>query len=178
MPQSVSGFGRRQIGVALSMGVGFSVTLASLRLASGGRAPGPQGLWWAAAAADAFWLFLAVALLARHRFFSAEDIDAALSPSPSARAAVLQALIRNTLEQTLLAWAAYGAWLFVGGPRSPRVIAVCVVLFALGRGLFFVGYGRGAAGRALGFTLTFFPSAALLLLSLPSAATMLWTSLR
>jgi hypothetical protein len=58
----------------------------------------------------AVWLLFAVALLARHRFFSADDIDGAALTEATPKARVLQALIQNTLEQTVLAAAAYGAW--------------------------------------------------------------------
>ncbi len=42
-------------------------------------------------------------------------------------------------------------------------ITGAVILFAIGRVLFIVGYDRGAGSRALGFTLTFYPTAFMLM---------------
>jgi hypothetical protein len=126
-------------------------------------------LWAACSATAAAWLALSVALLARHRFFSAEDIEGAGLTRPSDRARLLQALIQNTAEQTILAAAAYAAWLLAIPGSAPGVAVHCAVLFSLGRLLFFAGYRRGAAARSLGFALTFYPTVGLLGLSLPSA---------
>ena len=50
-------------------------------------------------------LFLAVAIgrLAKHRFFTPEDIDGGGLSVGSEQAKVLQSLLQNTVEQTLLA---------------------------------------------------------------------------
>jgi hypothetical protein len=115
---------------------------------------------------------LAVALQARHRFFSPADIDGAGLTAASARAQLLQALIQNTAEQTLLAALAYAAWL-LATPSAPGPAVHCAVLFSLGRLLFFAAYARGAAARSLGFALTFYPTVGLLALSLPRIVAML-----
>jgi uncharacterized membrane protein YecN with MAPEG domain len=47
--------------------------------------------------------------------------------------------------------------------RAVAVIDALVILFAVGRLLFWIGYRRGAAGRAFGFALTFYPSVLALL---------------
>jgi hypothetical protein len=146
------------------MAAGLAVTL--LALLWPGLSPGPTDVearlaaWLACDLAAAVWLAIAVARLARHRFFSDDDIDGALGPG-TARAAVLQSLVQNTLEQTVLAVVAYGAWLLVrpAGPMSTVFIAVGC--FGVGRLLFFLGYDRGAAARAFGFALTFYPTVGL-----------------
>ena len=108
------------------------------------------------------WLFVAVARLARHRFFEPADIDGALRPG-SLKARVLQAVAQNTLEQTVLAAIAYGAWLLIPHPALPLATAwAAVACLSVGRVLFFAGYERGAAFRALGFALTFYPTVGLM----------------
>jgi len=168
---------RQQAGVALGMGLALVVTVGAFLWPAGKPPPMDRpSLWVAASSLPAAWLAIAVALLARHRFFSADDINAAVSPAASANASVLQALIQNTLEQAVLATLAYGAWIWLASPGAAWVAVRCAALFAVGRLLFFVGYGRGAAARALGFGLTFYPTVGLLALSLPRAVTVLTSS--
>ena len=74
--------------------------------------------------------------MARHRFFSAEDIDGGGLGDGTTRAKLLQALVQNTLEQTVLAVIAYGAWLYLAAPGAGAVVSLCVASFSLGRLLF------------------------------------------
>jgi uncharacterized membrane protein (UPF0136 family) len=160
---------RTQAGVVAGMALGFVAAVAALLWPAPAMKADRLSLWLACAMLASLWLALAVALLARHRFLSAQDIDGAGPGEASGRAKLLQALIQNTLEQTVLAVTAWGAWLFVT-PRGPAgTVIICAGLFSLGRLLFFAGYARGAAARSLGFTLTFYPSVALLLLTAPRA---------
>ena len=46
-------------------------------------------------------------------------------------------------------------------------VPLAALAFAIGRVLFFRGYGDGARARALGFALTFYPSLAMLLCNGP-----------
>ena len=147
------------------MTAGLAVTL--LALLWPGLPPGPTDVgsqlaaWLACDLAAALWLAIAVGRLARHRFFSDDDIEGALRPG-SLRAAVLQSLVQNTLEQTVLAVVAYGAWLLATRPAAPVATAwIAVGCFSVGRLLFFLGYGRGAAARSFGFALTFYPTVGL-----------------
>jgi hypothetical protein len=78
----------------------------------------------------------------------------------------LQALVQNTLEQAVLAIVAHGAWLMLAPPDRRGLAIVFAGCFVIGRAIFFVGYSSLPA-RALGFTLTFYPSAGLLLALLP-----------
>jgi hypothetical protein len=161
---------RKQVGTAIGMAVGLVLTIAAFVWPGGPGARIDRVALWAACAASAVgWLALAVALQARHRFFSPADIDGAGLTAASARAQLLQALIQNTAEQTVLAALAYAAWLLATPTSSPGPAVHCAVLFSLGRLLFFAGYAHGAAARSLGFALTFYPTVGLLVLSLPGA---------
>ena len=81
----------------------------------------------------------------------------------SARARLLQAMLQNTLEQGALALPVYLFWALDAPPRLVPAVAGAALLFLVGRILFFRGYARGAAGRALGFRLSFYPTVVLLL---------------
>jgi hypothetical protein len=171
-------FRRKQIGVALGAAAGLMVTVAVfLWPLPASPAPGPQErltLFVAASALAGVWLLLAVARLARQRFFAAEDIDGAGLTQASARARLSQAVIQNTLEQVVLASLAYAAFLGLQPPQAAGRVALCAALFSVGRLLFFIGYRFGAAARALGFALTFYPTVGLYLFILPAAATRLF----
>jgi hypothetical protein len=147
------------------MALGLVITVAALSWL--GPPTGPSdtasrlSAWLSCALAAGLWLFVAVARLARHRFFNLEDIDGSLR-AESPRARVLQSLVQNTLEQTVLAVIVYGAWLLIPGPTMPVAgVWVGVACFSTGRLLFFAGYQRGAPFRALGFALTFYPTVGL-----------------
>ena len=161
---------QKQIGTAVGMAVGLALTIAVFAWPAA-RATNVDrlSLWAACSTAAAAWLALAVGLQARNRFFSPADIDGAALSEASARAKLLQALIQNTLEQAALAVLAYAAWLLMTPTSGARTVALCAVLFSVGRLLFFAGYVRGAAARSLGFALTFYPTAGLLILSVPRA---------
>jgi hypothetical protein len=174
LPATAVPFVKKQVGVAFGMAAALAITVAVF------MAPDPRQinidrttLWVACSGATAFWLLIAVALMARHRFFSSDDIDGAGLTNASAPAKVLQSLIQNTLEQTVLAISAYGAWLFLGPASSSGVIVYCACLFSIGRLLFFVTYARGAAARALGFGLTFYPTVGVFMLTLPRLLSMI-----
>lgn len=111
----------------------------------------------------AWCLTFAIGRLARHRFFSPEDIHGAALRQNSERAALLQTLLQNTLEQSLLAAIVHLCWAITMPPAWLTVILFAAVAFVVGRVLFFVGYSKGAAARALGFALTFYPSVIMLI---------------
>jgi hypothetical protein len=110
--------------------------------------------------------FLAIAIgrLAEHRFFSPEDIDGAGLSKSSDRAKLLQALLQNTLEQSVLATAVYLAASIALPAPWLSVVPVAAILHGLGRALFFWGYEKGAGGRAFGFTLCFYPTLVMLVI--------------
>lgn len=172
-------FTRTQAGVAAGMALGFAATVAVFAWPNLPAAPadteGRLALWLACAILASLWLLIGIALLARHRFFTPADIDGGGLTDGTARAKLLQTLIQNTLEQCALAIPAYGAWLWLAPVERRGLAILCACLFALGRLLFFAGYARGAPFRALGFTLTFYPTVGLYLLLLPALVRLLFT---
>ena len=165
---------QKQVGVATGMAIAVAVTAATLALpfvwpgfpAGPDDQAGTMRLWAYVTTGVAFWLLVSVARLAKHRFFTPEDIDGAAGPSETAKARMLQSMLQNTLEQSVLAIAVYGAW-FALAPAETRLLPLlCMALFSLGRILFFWGYERGAVARSLGFALTFYPTVGLFILLL------------
>lgn len=117
-------------------------------------------------------LAAAIGRLAAHRFFTPHDLDGSGLTQGTDRAKLLQALLQNTLEQVAVAIPVYAAWVALAPERFLAVAPASAGLFVLGRVLFFWGYNRGAQGRALGFSLTFYPTVVLLVWTLAFAA---WT---
>ena len=104
-------------------------------------------------------LIVSIGRLARFRFFSPEDIDGSGLTLGSAKARVLQSLLQNTLEQFVIMFGTYTAWVLLMPASWLSVVPVSSVLFAIGRLSFFKGYSHGASARALGFALTFYSTA-------------------
>jgi len=109
------------------------------------------------------FLSLSIGRLAKRRFLSSKDINGSGLSVASDSAKILQALIQNTLEQTVLAVIAYFTWIVVMPSNWLSVVPLAAITFGLGRVIFFIGYKYGAPGRVLGFTLCFFPSVAILI---------------
>jgi hypothetical protein len=154
-----------QRGVAIGAAAALIATLAVLAAAALMPAPDPGDrlrLFTLCGLAPALALAIAIARLAQHRFTTPDDIDGSGLTGGTERAKILQALLQNTLEQGVLALPVYGWWALAGPPAALAVVPAAAGLFLLGRVLFFGGYTRGAAGRALGFGLTFYPTVALL----------------
>lgn len=107
-------------------------------------------------------LALSVGSLARHRFFSPEDIDGGGLSSGTPRARILQSILQNTLEQSVLAVVTYLAWAAVQPIQWQAAIPTAAMLFVIGRVAFRVGYAKGAPARSLGFALTFYPTVLML----------------
>jgi hypothetical protein len=126
-----------------------------------------------AISADAFlalWLGISIALLARHRFFTPEDIDGGGLTQGTETANVLQAALQNTLEQTLLAVLVHLSWAILMPLSWIAVIPAAVFLFLWGRVLFVSGYRGGAPSRAFGFALTYYPSMLMLIILIVATA--------
>ena len=104
------------------------------------------------------FLVISVGRLAKHRFFTPDDIDGGGLTVGTEKAKSLQAIIQNTLEQFCIAMIAYTGWAVIMPNDSLSVIVYASIAFSIGRILFFIGYNNGAPARALGFTLTFYPS--------------------
>jgi hypothetical protein len=103
-----------------------------------------------------FWLMITIGVLARHRFLTPEDIDGSGLTSGTKTAKVYQAVLQNTLEQTVLASLVYLAFAALAPISLLGALPAAVLLFWCGRALFWHGYVKGAASRALGFALTFY----------------------
>jgi uncharacterized membrane protein YecN with MAPEG domain len=104
------------------------------------------------------WVLVGVAMVSTTRRRSAADSGGAAAGPPSAALAIRSAFLQNTLEQAVLAAGAYIALATLTSGDALAVVIAAVVLFAVGRTLFYRGYPRGASGRALGMTLTMTPT--------------------
>ena len=107
-------------------------------------------------------LVISIGRLARFRFFSPEDIDGGGLSDGTRQAKSLQAILQNTLEQTVLGIAVHLAWSFTMPLTWQAAVPAAALLFLAGRILFMAGYNSGAPARALGFALTFYPSVIML----------------
>src|SRR5580765_4385027 len=112
----------------------------------------------------AFALFVCIARLAKHRFFTPADIHGSGLTGGTDQAKLLQALLQNTLEQSCLALPVYIATSIVAPAALLPVVPTAAVMFLVGRLFFFAGYANGAPSRAFGFGLTFYPTVLLLFL--------------
>lgn len=108
-------------------------------------------------------LAFSIGRLARYRFFSPEDIDGGGLSQGTSRAQILQSTLQNTLEQAMLGVLTHTLWALTMPIAWLAAIPIAAILFLAGRILFFRGYGGGAPSRALGFALTFYPSALMLM---------------
>lgn len=108
-------------------------------------------------------LAINVGLLARHRFFTPDDIDGGGLTKGTPKAQVLQSTLQNTLEQTVLGIFVHLIWTVTMPSSWQAAVPSAAILFLVGRILFMRGYANGAPSRALGFALTFYPSVAMLL---------------
>lgn len=170
-------FREQQRGVALRMLLALAITLGALAAAAawapGGASTAPVAeRLQTALRADLFvvgWLAAAIANVARMRFFSRSDLAGSSAGPGSQPVRDAGAILQNTAEQVVLALAAH--LVLAATLANPALLlAALVTLFCAGRALFWIGYGRGAPGRALGFALTFYPTLAALLIA---AATLL-----
>ena len=105
-----------------------------------------------------------IAMLARHRFFTPADIDGGGLSDGTQAAKVLQSLLQNTLEQSVLALSVHAIWAAAMPWSWQAAVPVAALLFFLGRVSFWRGYAHGAPARALGFALTFYPTVFMLVL--------------
>ncbi|MCL1046584.1 MAPEG family protein [Shewanella electrodiphila] len=103
-------------------------------------------------------LIIAVGRVAKHRFFSAKDIDGSSYYEQSERVRRLQSVLQNTLEQFCIVMSVYFLWAFIMPADYMSLIGLISILFFIGRILFMRGYDKGAGARSIGFSLTFYPS--------------------
>ncbi|WP_299818048.1 MAPEG family protein [uncultured Roseibium sp.] len=112
------------------------------------------------------WLLICIGALARHRFFTPADIDGSGLTAGTDKAKILQAVLQNTLEQTVLAALVYGSFAALAPSQWLGALPVAALLFFCGRALFWHGYVHGAGSRAFGFALTFYSTVLLFLASM------------
>ena len=152
-------------GVAQGMAAGVLVAVVALAIGLNTGAIGaPTETLGAAVAILGLWVAATIGNVARLRFFAPDAIDAAIGGGDPPAIRIAQAVSQNTLEQAVIAGFAYAALTLVAG--SAGAIALLVGCFSVGRVLFWTGYARGAAARAFGFALTFYPSVLALLVVL------------
>ncbi len=116
-------------------------------------------------------LIVAIGNLARHRFFTPADIDGGGLTAGTERAHVFQAVLQNTLEQTVIAVLSHLFWAAVMPFGAQAALPVAAALFVVGRICFAAGYAGGAGARAFGFALTFYPT---VILTVSAFAWMIW----
>lgn len=104
------------------------------------------------------WIGAAIANVARLRFFSDKDIGGSAQGEVGPAVGRANAVLQNTLEQCLFAFGSHLALAAQVPGRWMVVLPGLAGLFCLGRALFWMGYRGGAAARAFGFALTFYPS--------------------
>lgn len=159
----------KQTGVLKGVVAGLAITLVVLGLAIAGmlsplmpgtRPPLAHALTWDTLVLAC--LAINIGLLARHRFFTPDDIDGGGLTPGTATAHLLQSMLQNTLEQSVLALGVHAIWASVMPQAWQAAVPAAVILFVIGRVLFWRGYASGAPGRALGFALTFYPQVVML----------------
>ena len=164
-----------QVGVARGMALALLVTVVAFlvavlgngfQLAGGSLLEGRALLLAKVLLGPSLVLVVSIGRLAAHRFHTPADINGSALTAGTDRARLLQALLQNTVEQTLLAALSYAAASLLLPAALLPVVAWASGLFVIGRLLFFAGYAKGAAHRAFGFALTFYSSVLLLLLTL------------
>ncbi|MEI9885662.1 MAG: MAPEG family protein [Rhizomicrobium sp.] len=109
----------------------------------------------------ALCLFAGIAAVANRRFFLPEAMDGTRAPESRSLEINLR-YNQNTLEQTVLAAVAWTGLALVLPHERLGLIGMLAVLFAAGRVLFWIGYLIAPWARAIGFGLTFYPTAVVL----------------
>ena len=106
----------------------------------------------------ALCLLAGIGAMASRRFFSSDGIDGTRAPQSRGLEINLR-YNQNTLEQAALAAAAWSGLALALPHESLGLIGMLACVFALGRALFWTGYLIAPWARAIGFGLTFYPTA-------------------
>lgn len=104
------------------------------------------------------WVVIAIRMVSRVRFYSAEDNRGSAYTIPSPKIAVPRAFLQNTLEQAFVAVGAHLALATLLSGPALSVIPSAVLLFGIGRIAFLRGYPYGAGARAFGIVTTVLPT--------------------
>ncbi len=102
-------------------------------------------------------MMLMVARLAQRRFFDDAIIDGGAF-TPGSGADIDQRVLRNTVEQLVLALCIWPATAVLLAGQGPGVIICLGIGFALARLAFWIGYHISPPLRAFGFAATFYPT--------------------
>jgi hypothetical protein len=155
-----------QRGVVIASAIAIALTAASLICAYHWLAPGWVGAVPPMSVADRIayalkwnlpmllWLAGCVRAVSSGRFSSQSDIAGAAYGPPSPVIAVQVAVLQNSLEQTVLAFAANLILATLLEACELVLLPILVGLFLIGRISFAWAYPKGAAARAFGMSLT------------------------
>lgn len=111
------------------------------------------------------WVIIGVQRVSSHRYRSATDNRGSAYGTPSPAIALKSAFLQNTLEQAFLGVGAHLILASVATEESLALIPASVLLFTVGRVAFWIGYPKGAGGRAFGIVTTMIPTLVLYALS-------------
>ena len=103
-------------------------------------------------------LMVAIRVVARIRFSSAQDNVGSAFSAPGPRLAIPLAFLQNTLEQTVLIVIANLSLVSIGSSAATAYMSMGALLFLLGRLTFLLGYRFGSGGRAFGMVMTMMPA--------------------
>ena len=103
------------------------------------------------------WLAGSVGAVSRKRFWSPADRQGSAYSEPSPALAIRRANLQNTLEQTVLAFAAHLVLATLLRDRELVLIPLLVIIFIVGRVTFVIGYARSPISRAFGMAVTAAP---------------------
>ncbi|WP_127142395.1 MAPEG family protein [Pelagibacterium montanilacus] len=112
------------------------------------------------------WVLVGVMMVSLARQRAQTDIGGEAFGSPSREVAIRRAFLGNTLEQAILTCGAMLAFASLVEGDALALVPVTVMVFSLGRYLFWRGYPHGAGARAFGMGLTLLPGALLLVFAL------------
>jgi len=104
------------------------------------------------------WVLIGVQRVSSGRFRSAADNRGSAYGPPSPAIAVKVAFLQNTLEQAFVAVGSHLAFATLATGPALALLPASVVLFAVGRITFIIGYPHGAGGRAFGVVTTVIPT--------------------
>jgi hypothetical protein len=125
--------------------------------------------------AIALVLVVLIGRIANLRFGSATDIGGSANAEEGTAVRHARAVLQNSIEQALIALIAHAGLALALPSDRPAVLPALLILFVIGRLCFAAGFSRGAAARAFGFGLTFYPSAAAILVAAILAVVDAWS---
>ena len=155
----------KQRGVAHRMAAAFLTAVAIFvlaaifggpRIAANSSVEFRLGLLAASLIAPAAALFICIARLAKHRFFTPEDIDGSALTEGTSRAMLLQALLQNTLEQLALAVPVYLSCSFLFPDYFLGLVPAAAAMFFVARSVLSWLF-RWSAFKGVWFRLHFLP---------------------